>query len=59
MLNFEGVKLCMHKDADFAVSPFEHISGTTARAAQLYVKMQLVADHLGSQGLLVDGEVYN
>ena len=59
LLNFEGVKLCMHKDADFAVSPFEHISGTTARAAQLYVKMQLIADHLGSQGLLVDGEVYN
>lgn len=59
LLNFEGVKLCMHKDADFAVSAFEHISGTTARAAQLYVKMQLIADHLGSQGLLVDGEVYN
>mgnify|MGYP003125891114 CR=1 FL=1 len=58
-LNFDGVKLCMHKDADFAVSPFEHVSGTTARAAQLYVKMQLIADHLGSQGLLVDGEVYN
>ena len=37
-LNFDGVKICMHKDADFAVSPFEHISGTTARAAQLYVK---------------------
>jgi len=58
LLNFEGVKLCMHKDADFAVSPFEHISGTTARAAQLYVKMQLIADHLGSQGLLVDGEIF-
>ncbi len=57
-LNFDGVKLCMHKDADFAVSPFEHISGTTARAAQLYVKMQLIADHLGSQGILINGDTY-
>jgi hypothetical protein len=57
-LNFDGVKLCMHKDADFAVSPFEHISGTTARAAQLYVKMQLIADHLGSQGILLNADVY-
>lgn len=57
-LNFDGVKLCMHKDADFAVSPFEHISGTTARAAQLYVKMQLIADHLGSCGVLFDGDKF-
>jgi hypothetical protein len=57
-LNFDGVKLCMHKDADFAVSPFEHISGTTARAAQLYVKMQLIADHLGSCGVLFDAETF-
>ena len=57
-LNFDGVKLCMHRDADFAVSPFEHISGTTARAAQLYVKMQLIADHLGSCGILIDADAY-
>jgi hypothetical protein len=57
-LNFDGVKLCMHKDADFAVSPFEHVSGTTARAAQLYVKMQLIADHLGSCGVLFDGDTF-
>ena len=57
-LNFDGIKLCMHKDADFAVSPFEHISGTTARAAQLYVKMQLIADHLGSCGVLFDAESF-
>ena len=57
-LNFDGIKLCMHKDADFAVSPFEHISGTTARAAQLYVKMQLIADHLGSCGVLFDAETF-
>ncbi len=57
-LNFDGIKLCMHKDADFAVSPFEHISGTTARAAQLYVKMQLIADHLGSCGVLFDADTF-
>jgi len=58
-LNFDGVKMVMHKDADFAVSPFEHISGTTARAAQLYVKMQLIADHLGSQGILLNADTWS
>lgn len=53
-LNYEGIKLVFHKDADFAVSPFEYVSGTTARSAQLYVKCQLIADFLGGQGMLVD-----
>ena len=57
-INFDAIKLCMHKDADFTVSPFEHVTGTTARAAQLYVKMQLIADHLGSCGVLFDAEAY-
>jgi len=54
MLNYEGIKLVFHSEGDFAVSPFEHISGTTARAAQLYVKVQLVADFLGGQGVLIN-----
>jgi hypothetical protein len=54
MLNYDGIKLVFHTEGDFAVSPFEHISGTTARAAQLYVKVQLVADHLGGQGVLIN-----
>lgn len=58
MLNFDAIKMIMHKDADFAVSPFEHISGTTARAAQLYVKCQLIADHLGSNSILVRGTTF-
>lgn len=58
MLNFNGIKLVIHKDADFSVSPFEHVAGTTARAAQLYVKCQLVADHLGSCGVLFDGNTF-
>ena len=54
MLNFDGIKLVFHTEGNFAVSPFQHISGTTARAAQLYVKCQLVADHLGSCGVLIN-----
>jgi len=54
MLNYDGIKLVFHSEGDFAVSPFEHVSGTTARAAQLYVKCQIVADHLGSQGVLIN-----
>lgn len=58
-LNFDAIKMCFHNDADFAVSEFEHISGTTARAAQLYVKCQLIADHLGSNGLLINADQWN
>jgi hypothetical protein len=54
MLNYDGIKLIFHNDADFAVSPFEYVSGTTARAAQLYVKVQLVADFLGGQGVMIN-----
>jgi hypothetical protein len=54
MLNYDGIKLVFHADGDFAVSPFEYISGTTARSAQLYVKCQLVADFLGGQGVLIN-----
>jgi hypothetical protein len=52
LLNFEGIKMVMHPDGDYSVGPFEHISGTTARAAQLYWKGQLIADHLRGCGVL-------
>ena len=52
MLNFEGIKMCFHSDGDFAVSPFEFIAGTTARSAQVYLKAQLIADHLRGSGVL-------
>ena len=54
MLNYDGIKLVFHSEGDFAISPFEHISGTTARSANLYVKCQLVADFLGGQGVGVN-----
>ena len=57
-INFKALKLVIHKDCDFAVSPFEHVAGTTTRAAQIYVKMQLIADHLGSNTVIFDGETY-
>lgn len=57
-INFDGVKLVIHPDADFAVSDFEHIQGTTTRAAQIYFKGQLVGDHLGSLGVLVDADTW-
>lgn len=54
MLNYDGIKLIFHSEGDFSLSPFEHISGTTARSAQLYVKCQLVADFLGGQAVLIN-----
>lgn len=57
-INFDGIKMVIHKDGDFAVSPFEYISGTTARAATVYFKGQLIADHLGSCGVLTDGDAF-
>lgn len=57
-LNFDGIKMVIHKDGDFAVSPFEYVTGTTARAATVYFKGQLIADHLGSQGVLINGDVF-
>ena len=57
-INFDGIKMVIHKDGDFAVSPFEYVSGTTARAATVYFKGQLIADHLGSCGVLTNGDVY-
>ena len=57
-INFDGIKMVIHKDGDFAVSPFEYISGTTARAATVYFKGQLIADHLGSCGVLTNGDAF-
>lgn len=54
MLNYDGIKLVFHSEGDFSISPFEHISGTTARSANLYVKCQLVADFLGGQAVGVN-----
>jgi hypothetical protein len=57
-INFDGIKMVIHKDGDFEVEPFEYVSGTTARAARIYFKGQLIADHLGGCGVLINGDVF-
>jgi hypothetical protein len=57
-LDFKGIKLVIHSDADFAVSEMVSIPGTIMRQAFVYFKGQLVADHLASQGILIDGDTY-
>ena len=57
-LNFDGIKLVIHGDYDFAVKPFETIPTHALRTARVCWKGQLVADHLGSQGVLVDGNTF-
>jgi hypothetical protein len=34
------------------------VPGTVTRQAFVYFKGQLVADHLASQGILIDGDTY-
>lgn len=58
MINFEAIKMVFHSKGDFAVRPFEYIPGTATRSSRLYVKCQLIADHLGSNGIIIDGEVF-
>lgn len=57
-LDFSGIKLIVHSDADFVVGEMVSVPGTTTRQAFVYFKGQLVADHLASQGVLINGEVY-
>jgi len=57
-LNFSGVKLVFHDDGEFKPAEFSGIPGTTARTSHIYTKVQLIADHLGSQGVLVAGNTY-
>lgn len=57
-LDFAWLKLIIHEEADFAVSEMVSIPGTAAKSAQVYFKGQLVADHLASQGILIDGDTY-
>lgn len=58
-LNTKGVKLVVHSDADFSVGPFADMTGAQiGRIAYFYAKLQLVGDHLGSLGALVDGNTY-
>jgi hypothetical protein len=55
-LNSNSMKVVFDSEANFSMSDFEHKSGYAAREAQVFVRTQLVADHLASLGLLFDAE---
>lgn len=55
-LNTKSMKVVFDSEANFSMSDFEHKSGYAAREAQMFVRTQLVADHLASLGLLYDAE---
>ena len=55
-LNSKSMKVVFDKEANFSLSDFQDKSGYAAREAHLYVRTQLVADHLASMGVLINGE---
>ena len=55
-LNSKSMKIVFDKEANFSLSDFQDKSGYAAREAHLYVRTQLVADHLASMGVLINGE---
>lgn len=55
-LNTKSMKVVFDSDANFEMTDFEHKSGFAAREAHMFVRTQMVADHLASLGLLVDAE---
>lgn len=57
-LNFSGIKLVIHSDADYSTGDFVMGQGNQARVAHIYHKCQLTARHLGGQGVLVDADTF-
>ena len=55
-LNTKSMKVVFDSEANFEMTDFEHKSGFAAREAHMFVRTQLVADHLASLGLLYDAE---
>ena len=55
-LNTKSMKVVFDSDANFSMTDFEHKSGFAAREAQMFVRTQIVADHLASLGVLIDAE---
>jgi hypothetical protein len=55
-LNTKSMKVVFDSDANFSLTDFEHKSGFAAREAQMFVRTQIVADHLASLGVLIDAE---
>ena len=55
-LNTSSMKVVFDSDANFSITDFEMKSGYAAREAHVYVRTQLVADHLASLGVLINAE---
>lgn len=55
-LNTDFIKVVFDSDANFNVTDFENVSGYASRAANVFVRTQLIFDHLKSQGVLGNGE---
>ena len=55
-LNTSLMHLYYDSDAKFQLDDFESVSGYASRAANIYVRCQLVASHLASQGILITAE---
>lgn len=53
-LNTKSMKVVFDSEANFTMSDFETKSGYAARQANIFVRTQLVADHLASLGVLTD-----
>lgn len=53
-INFDGIRLRIHPDADFAVSDFTDFPTQAARGAKFTCMLQLYANHLGSSFAVVD-----
>lgn len=55
-INPDLMKLVYDKAAKFEMSDFEHVSGHNSRSAQLQVRTQIAASHLGGLGALFNAE---
>jgi len=55
-LNTSLMHLYYDSAAKFQLDDFESVSGYASRAANIYVRCQLVASHLASQGILINAE---
>lgn len=55
-LNSKSMKIVFDSEANFSMSDFESKSGYAAREAHVFVRTQLIADHLASLGLLYNAE---
>ena len=52
VLNTKYIKLVYDSDGDFEMTDFMDATGYASRYAYIFCRMQMVVDHLASQGLI-------